>query len=151
MKALIQQVFIGLTSIVLCLVVVQASAQTPDQVAGDRYYDQKNYKKAADHYGKVLKTDSNNVQVLRKMGFSMMNLKNSRITSAVYFGRLVKIDSADASANYYLGLVYKEAAKQPDARNEKANFKALSQTYLKKAAALGYREANVALKELGEI
>lgn len=125
---------------------LSAMAQTDHETA-DSYFNNKDYKRAAEYYGKVLKADTNDVHVLRNLGFSLMNLKGQQLTSAVYFSRIVKMDSADVSANYYLGVIYKKASRVNDYKNEKENFQSLSQTYLKRAAKLGSKEAALALKE----
>jgi hypothetical protein len=121
------------------------------QALADSSFAHQEYVKAYGYYTQALKTEPKNVIYLRRAGFSLMNCKGQELNATRFFADAIKLQPKDAVSNYYLGLIYLDAAKQTGSIKEKANFKALAETYLKNASLYGSNEANAALSDLNGI
>jgi hypothetical protein len=126
-------------------------AQTPAMATADNWFAKKSYANAASAYLSVLSSDSTNVKALRRMGFCIMNLPGDEFEAAGYFYRALHADPKDPIANYYLGVVYMDKAKQESGKQNKAGFKAKAAEFLNKASMYGSAEAKAAINDLNGI
>lgn len=118
------------------------NAQTPDEL-----FISKEYVKAADAYSAVVKTEPQNVQALRRLAFCYMNMPGYTHLASIYFEKALKVDAKDLASNYYLGVLYKEAAAKAEAAKV-ANLKSQAKRYLQAAADMGSEDAKAELRNL---
>jgi len=127
-----------------------AKAQTVQAIA-DSSFAHHEYVKAYDYYTEALKADRNNVTNLRRAGFCLMNCKGQELNATRFFTDALKLKPNDPVSNYYLGLIYMDAAKEKADQKEKASFKALAASHLKDASTYGSEDAKAAIKDLNGI
>ena len=82
-------------------------AEKPAERMGDIYYRQFDFKKAIAFYGRVLKKDSSNVDLLQKIADSY-RLLNDWKNAEIFYGDIIK---ADTSTNVTNKLYYAEALR----------------------------------------
>lgn len=125
-------------------------AQTVQALA-DSSFAKKDYYKAAEYYQQALKADRNNVKDLRRVGYCFINFQGQELSATQYFNRALKIEPKDPLSNYYMGIIFMDAAKNPNHKSEKASFRAKAATYLNLAVNYGSKEAKAAINELNGI
>jgi len=132
------------------LLSVATKAQTVASLA-DSSFAKHDYPVAYKYYAEALKSEPNNIIYLRRAGFSLMNCQGQELNATRFFAEAIKIKPTDPVANYYLGLIYLDAAKAESKTENKAHFKALAQTYLTNASNYGSSDAKAAIKDLNGI
>ena len=126
-----------------------SKAQTVSALA-DSAFAQKRYGKAFELYSDIVKADPANLKALRRRAFCIMN-SGSELNATHFFSEALKVDPKDPASNYYMGVVFMDAAKDPAHATEKAHFKAQASIYLKKAADYGSNDAKGAMEKLNGI
>ncbi|PLW90000.1 hypothetical protein [Mucilaginibacter sp.] len=136
--------------IILAASALISRAQTISALA-DTAFAHQQYNKAFDYYSDVVKTDPTNLTALRRRAFCMMNFEGQELNATRFFAEALKVEPKDPASNYYMGVIYKDAAKDPKHKTEKADFKAKAALYLKNAINYGSKDAESAIGELNGI
>lgn len=127
-----------------------SKAQTVSALA-DTAFAHQQYIKAFDYYSDIVKTDPANLTALRRRAFCMMNFEGQELNATRFFAEALKVEPKDPASNYYMGVIYMDAAKKEIAKAQKANLKAQAELYLKKAIDYGSRDAKSAIDALNSI
>jgi tetratricopeptide (TPR) repeat protein len=136
--------------IILAAASLASKAQTVSALA-DSAFSHKDYNKAFEYYSDIVKTDPTNLKALRRRGFCMMNFEGQELNATRFFNEALKVDPKDMASNYYMGVVFMDAAKDPNHKSEKEQFKAKAELYLQKAADYGSTDAKSAISQLNGI
>lgn len=136
--------------IILAVSALISRAQTISALA-DTAFAHQEYIKAFDYYSEIVKAEPANLKALRRRGFCMMNMKGQELNATRFFNEALKVDPKDPASNYYLGVIYMDAAKQEITKTGKADFKAKAALYLKNAINYGNKDAESAMSELNGI
>jgi hypothetical protein len=137
--------------ITLCVLATFTSRAQTVHALADSSFAHHDYVKAYDYYTDDLKQNPNSLTDLRHAGFCLMNCEGQELNSSRFWVEALKIAPNDPVSNYYLGVVYMDAAKKETDIDRKANFKALAQIRLLKAQRYGSAEAKAAIKDLNSI
>jgi len=136
--------------LILAAMAFISRAQTVQTLA-DSSFAKHDYVKAYTYYTEALKSDPQNIAWLRRAGFCLMNCQGQELNSTRFFADALKIKPNDPIANYYLGIVYMDEAKQSADTKVKDDFKAKAADYLNKADRYGNADAKAAIKDLNGI
>lgn len=136
--------------IILATSALISKAQTISAMADSAFAHQQ-YDKAFDYYSTIVKTEPTNLKALRRRGFCMMNFQGQELNATRFFDEALKIDPKDPASNYYMGVIYKDAAKKEITKTGKANFKTKALVYLNKASMYGSADAKSAINDLNGI
>lgn len=136
--------------IILAASALISRAQTISALA-DTAFAHQQYIKAFDYYSDVVKADPTNLTALRRRAFCMMNFEGQEINATRFFAEALKVEPKDPASNYYMGVIYKDAAKDSKHKTKKADFKAKAGLFLKRAINYGSEDAKSVIKELNGI
>lgn len=139
--------------ILILLLAVSAlisKAQTLSAAADTAFAHQK-YDQAFNLYSEIVKAEPANLKALRRRGFCMMNFKDQELGATRFFAEALAVDPKDPASNYYMGVVFMDAAKDAKIPGDKSDFKAKAALYLNKAVKYGNEDAKAAIKDLNGI
>jgi hypothetical protein len=100
---------------------------------------------------RVVKADATNLMALGNRPFCMMNLDGQELNATRFFAEPLKVEPKDTVINYHMGVFHMDASKDPNHKNQKADFRDKAALYLKNAARYGSNDAERTLSELNGI